>query len=96
MVEKGELNPDNEEELMKKLKFILWSKKDGPLPKKEDGSINTGGVLGLIDENNVYLTTYAEYPDERRPADLEVGDCIGNVKYRLGGEAGVYDVYRVK
>jgi len=81
---------------MPERKFILWDPKDNFRPREDDeGSITSDGVLGRVTVGNVYLTTYGEYPDERRPADLKVGDSIKGVKYSLSGSRGVYDIYRV-
>ena len=64
----------------------------------ELGQLQTEGVLGLIDEDNCYLTAYPRWPDkeERRPKDLEVGESIKGVVYSLSGSSGIYDVYRVR
>ena len=73
--------------------FILWNRaRDGVLryPDKQ-----TDGVLGRLTADNVYLTAYAKYPGDKRPKDLAVGERIENVEYRLSGEFGVYDIYRV-
>ena len=76
--------------------FILWdSTKDGVVPRN-GGEIATGGVLGHLTADNVYLRTYAAYPDARRPKDLEVGQSIVGVRFSLSGQRGCYDVVRVK
>lgn len=77
-------------------KFILRHPSSGPLRESDDGYIVEDGVMGCLDSTNVYLTTYAEWPDRRRPKDIGVGERIRGVKFRLSGECGVYDVYRVK
>jgi hypothetical protein len=77
-------------------RFILWDKADSYVPRiDENGKIMSDGLLGRLNEGNVYLTTYASYPDKKRPADLEVGGCIPNVQFSLSGSSGTYDVYRV-
>lgn len=77
-------------------KFIIWDfKRDGHPQRNDTGEFVSGGVFGFIDEDNVYLTTYAQYPGERRPKDLMVGERIQNVKFNLSGEKGVYDIWRV-
>lgn len=82
-------------------KFILWDPRDG-LPRYGDWELGEGdkivsdGLLGRIKEDNVYLTTYGEYPGEERPQDLEVNAGIKGVVFRLSGEKGVYDIYRVQ
>lgn len=78
-------------------KFIIWDRRDNYKPRQDaDGTIISDGVLGRLDADNVYLRTYACWPDDRRPADLAVGDCIEGVIYRLSGERGTYDIYRVE
>lgn len=74
-------------------RYILWdTKRDGTLRYPDE---NTDGILGRLSVNNVYLTAYAGYPDDRRPNDLAVGERIENVRYNLSGEVGYYDLYRV-
>lgn len=81
----------------REMKFILHSRKhhgdkslwDG------DGVIVSDGAIGRITKDNVYLNVYAQYPGDQRPADLEIGEMIEGVEFRLSGELGVYDVYRV-
>lgn len=81
---------------MTEAKFILWDPRDNFRPREDDdGNVVSDGVLGRMTQDNVYLTAYAEYPDNRRPADLEVGESIKGVTYSLSGSRGVYDVYRV-
>lgn len=81
---------------MSEAKFILWDPRDNFRPREdEDGNITSDGVLGRITAANVYLTAYPDYPDDRRPADLKVGECIKRVKYSLSGGRGYYDIYRV-
>jgi hypothetical protein len=78
-------------------KFILHSQtRDSPIPMYDEDRIISDGVLGRITEQNVYLTTYAQWPDEKRPADLEVGECIKGVYFSLSGSKGWYDIYRVQ
>jgi len=83
---------------MKQRRFILWDCKDNyrPMTDEEGNQIISDGVLGRLSLDNVYLTTYARYPGELRPADLEVGECIKAVGFHLSGEHGVYDIYRVE
>ena len=85
-------------------KYILWDPRDGDPRRAEDGEFISDGLIGRIGPDNVYLTTYADWPsvvlgggtkawlDYR---DLEVGQRIRNVVYRLSGQKGVYDVWRV-
>jgi hypothetical protein len=85
-------------------RFILWDRKDGEFPRRSDVEVDehmanliiSEGVLGWITEDNVYLTTYANYPGVERPRDLAVGCRISNVQYSLSGSKGVYDLYRVR
>jgi len=74
-------------------RYILWNSKRDGKPRYPDET--TDGVLGRLSHNNVYLSTYACYPDDRRPSDLAVGQCIENVRFSLSGEVGYYDIYRV-
>lgn len=78
-------------------KFILWDPRDNyrPSTDEEGNEIVSDGVLGRLSSDNVYLTTYAQYPGDKRPDDLRVGEYIKGVHFRLSGEHGVYDVYRV-
>lgn len=74
--------------------FILWNtRRDGELryPGKD-----SDGVIGRVSLDNVYLSTYANYPDDKHPRNLEVGQRIDNVKFSLSGETGIYSVYRVR
>jgi hypothetical protein len=79
------------------MKFIIWDPRDNYRPRtdEEGNEIVSDGLLGRVGEDNVYLTTYAEYPRGRRHTDLAVGECVKGVHFRLSGEHGVYDVYRV-
>jgi len=78
------------------MKFIIWDTKDNFQPRRDDdGVIVSDGVLGRIEEDNVYLAIYAEYPTSVRPNDLPVGKCIKDVQFSLSGSKGKYDVYRV-
>lgn len=78
--------------------FILWN----PKPDQEnpvygaDGKISSDGVIGRVGVDNVYLKTYGQYPDDRRPGALKVGECIKGVVYTLSGQKGTYDIYRVE
>ena len=78
------------------MKFILWDRKDGHRPRlDDDGNVDSDGILGRIGSDNVYLTTYARYPGNMRPNDLEVGAAIRSVSFSLSGSSGSYDIYRV-
>lgn len=79
-------------------KFILHSQTHhGYQPlMNEEGKIIGDGAIGRITELNAYLTAYPRWPDEKRPADLEVGECIKGVFFSLSGSKGWYDVYRVQ
>lgn len=65
-------------------KYILWDEKDGPIPRGENGEYRSGGVLGVIGEDNVYLRAYAGRGRERIPS-LEVHEQC-RVVYSLSGE----------
>jgi hypothetical protein len=77
--------------------FILWDPKDGDPPRDEGGGFRTSGAVGEIGQDNVYLRAHAQFPSLTRPEDLEyVGARIQGVTFRLSGEKGTYDVYRVR
>ena len=78
------------------MRFILWNRDDGFSPRRDAGEVVSDGVLGRIDADNVYLKVYADYPGTTRPADLDVGGCLADVVFRLSGEKGEYDIYRVE
>lgn len=75
-------------------RYILWFSASGEPPRNALGDISTSGAMGLMEEGSVYFTAYPKWPDARRPKDLEPGQCIRGVEYRLSG-VGHYDVYRV-
>lgn len=79
-------------------RFILWDQRDNFQPRmdEEGNQIVSDGLLGRVGVDNVYLTAYAQYTGDKRPIDLEVGEAIKDVHFRLSGEHGVYDVYRVE
>jgi len=63
----------------------------------EDGKIIGEGAIGRVTADNVYLTSYPEWPKgAKRLADLEVGEFIRAVRYSLSGSVGYYDIYRVQ
>ena len=78
------------------MKFILWNESDGAPQIGNDGTINSGGIIGRVGPENVYLKMYAHYPDNKRPSDIKVGECIHDVIFRLSGQTGVYSIYRVE
>ncbi len=77
-------------------RFILWDPSDGDPRRGDNSEWLTSGLLGVIDEGNVYLTVYPKYPDARRPGDLAVNERIQGVEYSLSGSKGSYDVYRIE
>ena len=83
---------------MSEKKFIIWDPKDGSRPRVDDeGNIVSDGLIGRVTQNNVYLTTYAGYPNNSQPlGDLPVGGGVYGVKFSLSGSTGFYDVYRVQ
>lgn len=83
---------------MTKPKYIIHPKKFPADPdpiRDEDGAIMGDGAIGRVTEDNAYLSMYADYPDDRRPRDLEIGERIQDVRFRLSGQSGNYDVWRV-
>ena len=83
--------------------FILWDRNDardpgynGPSFSEDGTEIITSGVLGRVGINNVYLTTYAEYPGDERPCDLAVNERIKDVHFSLCGGSTVVDIWRVR
>ena len=80
------------------MKFILWDRRDGDRPSfdYDTDQFISDGIIGRITEDNVYLTTYADYPDGKRPKDLKVGERISGVRYTLSGGKGHYDIWRVE
>lgn len=78
-------------------RWIIWDPRDGYTKwDGETGECLSAGVLGPLTAGNVYLTTYAQYPDERRHTDLAVGAVIDGVVFTLSGGRGVYEVVRVR
>jgi hypothetical protein len=77
-------------------RFIIYPHCEDPR-MDEEGNIISDGVTGRISADNCYLTAYPKWPDDNdlRPEDLNVGDCIMCVEYRLSGSYGIYDIYRV-
>jgi len=79
------------------MKFILWDKKDSFSPTRgSNGEFISDGVLGKIGPDNAYIAIYANYPGATRPIELDVGQCITDVRFNLSGESGMYDIYRVE
>lgn len=77
-------------------RFILWNGPEHP-PRSNEGEYLTGGALGEITLDNVYLTTYGARPDgSKNYNELEIGECVRGVVFRLSGERGEYDIYRVR
>lgn len=75
--------------------FILMPR--GQEPDREDGRIISSGALGVIGIDNAYLRAYGERPKGSvRYEDLEVGQVVYGVLYRLSGSSGEYDVWRVR
>lgn len=84
-----------------------WIVTNEPVRFSEDGTIISGGAVGWLGVDNVYLTTYAEYKwrpdgtlaDKGEPAvrhtDLKVGEHT-SARFSLSGESAVYEVWRVK
>jgi len=78
------------------MKFILWDNKDGD-PRTPEGAWVSGGLLGEITAENVYLRVHAQRPAGAQPFEaLTVGACVRNVEFTLSGSKGTYDVYRTE
>jgi hypothetical protein len=78
------------------MKFIIWDSKDGN-PRTPEGSWVSGGLLGELTAENVYLRVYARRPEVSQPFEaLAVGECVRNVEFTLSAAKGTYDVYRTE
>lgn len=75
-------------------RFILWDAEKGEPRRDHDGSYLTSGAIGHVHEDNVYLTSYAIYPDARRPKDLAVHERICGVRWAMSFTHGMYDIIR--
>lgn len=75
-------------------RFILWDPRDGVAMR--DGEFISGGCLGELTKDNVYLCSYAAYPSNKTHRNLSVGEKIEGVKFNLSGESGFYEVIRVR
>lgn len=81
---------------MEKL-FIIWDEADGRPRRGENFEWVSDGLVGRIGLDNAYLRAYGARP-EGAPAydDLEVGEAVHDVVFRLSGSVGRYSVYRVR
>jgi len=77
------------------MQFILWNPKDGEPGRDSSGHINTPGLIGVVGEDNVYISTYGGYPEGCRPENLRAGHFIPGVSFSLSGQKALYDVWRV-
>ena len=78
------------------MQFIIWDSKDGN-PSTPDGAWVSGGLIGLVTLDNVYLRVYGMRPEGSKPYEkLEVGECVTGVEFSLSGTRGTYDVYRAE
>jgi len=78
------------------MKFIIWDSNDGN-PRTPEGTWVSGGVLGELSPENVYLRVYARRPEGAQTFEsLNVGECVRGVTYTLSGSKGTYDVYRIE
>jgi hypothetical protein len=77
------------------MRFILCDSDRGEPRRDESGNYLTSGAIGVVDEENVYLTTYAKYPDARRPWDLAVHERLRGVEYSMAWTHGMYDIIRI-
>lgn len=67
--------------------FILWDPRDG----KPD--LSSSGLMGVLPENNVYISTYAHNMG-KSPGELEVGQSV-EATFNLSGSKGSYLIVRV-
>lgn len=78
------------------MQFILWDSKDGN-PRTSDGGWVSGGLVGRVTPENVYLRAYGVRPEGSKPYEkLAVGECVAGVTFSLSGSKGTYDVYRIE
>lgn len=75
-------------------KFIVWDPRDGHVRYDDEGTPISDGVIGRVGEDNVYLTTYADYGNNPRHTSLEVGQMTEAV-FSLSGSKGYYQIHRV-
>jgi hypothetical protein len=77
--------------------FILWDEADGRPRRDESGEWVSDGLLGRVGLDNVYLRAYGARPEGASAYDdLEVGEAVHDVVFRLSGSVGRYSVYRVR
>jgi hypothetical protein len=77
--------------------FLLWKSGQDEPARAQDGEFLSTGALGWVCLDNVYLRSYGARPEgSKQYAELSVGESVRGVVFRLSGERGVYDVYRVK
>jgi hypothetical protein len=83
-------------------RFILWnSKKDGDIPRDNEGKISVSGALGLLPRNDFHLTVPLLLTGKckHKPAlidSLQVGERIYGAKHATSGVVGFYHIYRVE
>ena len=87
-------------------RYIIWDPRDGNgFPRRdEDGNITSAGLIGVLTEDNCYLTTYAtgkrrEGLVEYTPVSLDVLEENDHrpviADFSLSGSKGTYEIYRV-
>jgi len=76
------------------MQYIIWDQKDGWPTRNEEGGYTTAGILGILGPDNVYLTTYADYGDNKRHTELDLNEWT-TARFRLSGESKEYRIYRV-
>lgn len=72
-------------------RFILWAQKDGPFRENEPG---LWGEVGADSFEKIRM--HLEYPSEKRPLDLRVGESIRSVRYRVFDGGLYYDIIRIR
>lgn len=90
-------------------KFIIWDAKDGRPSQNDSGEITSEGIVGIVGEENAFLSIYAQWAVDKFGAistirdgvrkfpathrELGVGDFTW-AKFSLSGSKGVYQVWR--
>ncbi len=81
-------------------RFIIWDhRRDGEPRTDDQGNITSDGLIGRIDDGNVYIRGYAVYAEgtvlENGVPVLNVGGFVV-ATFSLSGTKGTYRIYRVE